>query len=162
MPRTGTLMIVLGWLLLAGMIWWGFNQFLNPNAGLAAVTVANGEVVLKRGPDGHYRAPGRIDGQPVDFLVDTGATVVAIPEALARRIGLKAGLAERVHTANGEAVAYATRLNRVNLAGATTDDVAAHIVPGMAGDEVLLGMSFLARFEIAMSGNEMRIRSRAL
>lgn len=160
MQKSGTVMIVLGWLLLAGMIWWGFDHYLNPNARLAEVTVESGEVQLKRGPDGHFRAPGRIDGQPADFLVDTGATVVAVPEALARRLNLKPGLAERVHTANGEAVAYATRLNRVDLGGAVAHDVAAHIVPGMAGDEALLGMSFLARFEIAMSGDEMRIRGR--
>ncbi|NTV95061.1 MAG: TIGR02281 family clan AA aspartic protease [Thiobacillus sp.] len=160
MPRTGTVMIALGWMLLAGMIWWGFDGYLNPNARLADVTVADGEVVLKRGPDGHFRAPGRIDGQPVEFLVDTGATVVAVPEGLARRLHLKPGLAQRVQTANGEAMAYATRLDRVELAGAGADQVAADIVPGMAGDEALLGMSFLTRFEIAMNGDEMRIRKR--
>jgi aspartyl protease family protein len=160
MPRPGTVMIVLGWLLLAGLIWWGFNGYLHPNAVLATVTATNGEVVLKRGPDGHYRAPGRINGQTVDFLVDTGATVVAVPEGLARRLSLKPGLAERVHTANGEALAYATHLDEVNLAGARTTGVAAHIVPGMGGDEVLLGMSFLAHFEIAMNGDAMRIRAR--
>ena len=160
MRRTGTLMIVLGWLLLAGMIWWGFSSYLNPNAQLANVTVANGEVVLKRGPDGHFRAPGRINGEPVDFLVDTGATVVAIPESLARRLGLKPGLAEGVQTANGQAIAYATRLTEVDLGGATAYDVSANIVPGMTGNEALMGMSFLARFEIAMNGDEMRIRGR--
>lgn len=160
MRRAGTVMIALGWLLLAGLIWWGFDQYLNPNARLASATVENGEVLLKRGPDGHFRAPGRINGETVDFLVDTGATVVAVPEPLARRLGLERGLAQRVHTANGEAVAYATRLERVDLGGAAGHDVAAHIVPGMAGDEALLGMSFLARFEIAMNGDEMRIRAR--
>lgn len=160
MRRTGTVMIVLGWLLLAGIIWWGFEQYLNPNAQLAKVSLDTGEVVLKRGPDGHFRAPGRIDGRPVAFLVDTGATVVAVPERVAADLGLERGLAQRVHTANGEAVAYATRLGRVDLGGASADNVAAHIVPGMAGDEALLGMSFLARFEIAMSGDEMRIRAR--
>lgn len=158
MRRAGTLMIALGWVLLAGLIWWGFEQYLNPNAGLARITASSGEVVLKRGPDGHYRAPGQIDGQAVDFLVDTGATVVAIPEPVGRRLGLGRGVAERVHTANGAAVAYRTRLDRVNLGGAEAADVAAHLVPGMTGDEVLLGMSFLSRFEIAMKGDEMRIR----
>ena len=160
MQKSGTVMIVLGWLLLAGLIWWGFDKYLNPNARLANVSVENGEVMLERGPDGHFRAPGRINGEAVDFMVDTGATVVAVPESLARRLKLERGLAVRVHTANGEAVAYATRLGRVDLGGATVHDVAAHIVPGMAGDEALLGMSFLARFEIAMNRDEMRIRGR--
>lgn len=160
MQRTGTVMIVIGWLLLAGVIWWGFEQYLNPNAHLAEVAGAGGEVVLKRGPDGHYRAPGRINGQPVAFLVDTGATVVALPEALADRLGLQRGAAMRVHTANGEAMAYATRLDEIDLGGAVARDVAAHIVPGMTGDEILLGMSYLGRFEIAMNGDGLRIRGR--
>lgn len=160
MRRTGTAMIVLGWLLLAGMIWWGFDGYLNPNDRLAAVSVAAGEVVLKRGPDGHFRAPGRINGEAVEFLVDTGATVVALPDTLARRLGLRSGPAEHVQTANGDAIAYATRLARVDLAGAAADDVAADIVPGMTGTRVLLGMSFLARFDIVMNGDEMRIRPR--
>ena len=155
--RSGTAMIVAGWLLLAGMIWWGFNQYLNPNAGLKASV--SGEVVLKRGPDGHYRAPGEINGMPVNFLVDTGATTVAIPESLAWQLGLERGAALRVHTANGDAVAYASRLQQVGLGGAMAYNVAANIVPGMAGDEALLGMSFLKRFDIAMRGNELRIRA---
>jgi len=153
-------MIVLGWLLLAGLLWWGFDRYLNPNARLANVTSTNNEVVLKRGPDGHFRAPGQVNGQPAEFLVDTGATAVAIPESLALQLGLKRGLAERVQTANGTAIAYATRLDQVSLGGSTASDVAADIVPGMADDEVLLGMSFLMLFKIAMNGDELRISAR--
>lgn len=156
--RPGTVMITLGWLLLAGMIWWGFEQYLNPNAKLGSASPTTGEIVLKRGPDGHYRAPGHINGQPVDFLVDTGATVVALPESLAGRLGLRSNQAQRVHTANGETIAYALRVDTVELAGASASNVAAHIVPGMTGDEALLGMSFLSRFEITIAGDEMRLR----
>lgn len=160
MRRFGTFMMTLGWLMLAGVIWWGFDLYLNPNADLASIAEESGEVELKRGPDGHYRAPGRINGEAVQFMVDTGATVIALPDSVAHRLGLVRGRAVRVHTANGEAVAFATRLAEVNLGGAVAYDVAANIVPGMAGEHILLGMSFLARFEIAMSGDVMRIRGR--
>lgn len=160
MRTTGTVMIVLGWLMLAGLIFWGFAGFLAPNRHLDSDVSVAGPTLLKRGPDGHYRAPGRINGQSVDFLVDTGATVVAIPAAMAKRLGLKTGLAERVHTANGEAVAYASRLDSLSLGNATATAVAAHVVPGMAGDEALLGMSFLGRFQIRLSNDEMRIEAR--
>lgn len=160
MRRTGLAFLTLFWLLVGGLAWWGFSHQLNPNAQLAESAVAGGEIVLKRGPDGHYRAPGRINGQPVDFLVDTGATVVALPGPLASRLDLARGASVRVHTANGDAVAYATRLDRISLGGAVAERVAAHIVPGMRGDEALLGMSFLSRFDIAMSGGEMRLRPR--
>jgi aspartyl protease family protein len=160
MRRTGTLMMVLGWLMLAGVIWWGMEGFLSPNRDLEGQVEDGAPVRLKRGPDGHFRAPGRINGQPVRFLVDTGATVVAVPEAVARRLGLERGAATRVVTANGEAVAYATRLDSVGLGGAGARRVASHIVPGMGGEEVLLGMSFLARFQISMRGAEMLIEPR--
>lgn len=160
MRRTGLTFLTLFWLLAGGLVWWGFTHYLNPNARLAETAVMGGEIVLKRGPDGHYRAPGRINGQPVDFLVDTGATVVALPGALADRLGLTRGATVRVHTANGDAIAYATRLHQISLGGAAAERVTAHIVPGMQGDETLLGMSFLSRFDIAMSGDEMRLRPR--
>jgi aspartyl protease family protein len=117
--------------------------------------------VLKRGPDGHYRGPGLINGVPVDFLVDTGATEVALPESVARKLNLERGVAMRVHTANGDSVSYATRtrLAQVSMGGITAHDIAASIVPGMAGNEALLGMSFLGRFEVTMTGDEMRIQS---
>lgn len=160
MRRTGTAMIVIGWLLLAGVIWWGMEGFLSPNRDLDAQLESGGPVRLLRGPDGHFRAPGRINGQPVRFMVDTGATVVAVPETVARRLGLERGPAVRVVTANGEAVAYATRLDSVGLGGASARRVAGHIVPGMGGEDVLLGMSFLARFHITMRGREMVVEPR--
>jgi aspartyl protease family protein len=168
MRRGGVLMIIAGWLLLVGLIWWVMDGQLqrqsNPNAGLAEVADARGEVVrevvLQRGRDGHYRAPGRIDGHPVDFLVDTGATEVAIPQALAGAIGLRAGRAFQAQTANGPALAYATRLASVSLGGLEARDVAGTIIANLGSEEVLLGMSFLSRFDIAISDGEMRLRAR--
>jgi len=164
MRRGGVFMIIAGWLLLAGLIWWVMGGALesrsNPNAGLAEVADARGEVVLKRGRDGHYRAPGRIDGHPVAFLVDTGATEVAIPQALADSIGLRAGRAFRAQTANGPTVAYATRLASVSLGGLEAREVAGTIIANPGSAEVLLGMSFLSRFDIAISDGEMRLRAR--
>jgi aspartyl protease family protein len=157
-------MIIAGWLLLAGLIWWVVDGQLerrsNPNASLATVVGGEGEVVLKRGRDGHYRAPGRIDGHPVDFLVDTGATEVAIPQALASAIGLRAGRAFQAQTANGPTVAYATRLASVSLGGLEARGVAGTIIANPGSEEVLLGMSFLSRFDIAISDGEMRLRAR--
>lgn len=164
MRRTGLLMIVAGWLLLAGLIWWvmggALERRLDPNADLALVTTPRGDIVLKRGRDGHYRAPGRINGQPVDFLVDTGATQVAIPADLARRIGLRAGRPFQAQTAMGVTVAYATRLDSVFLGGLEMRDVAGTIIANPGSDEVLLGMSFLSRYEIGIRDGEMRLRAR--
>ncbi len=157
MRRTGVVMMVLGWLLIAGLLWWGFERYLNPNAALA-IDAAPGPVLLKRGPDGHYVAPGRINGHEVTFVVDTGASHVAIPLATAQRLGLQSHRAQRSHTANGEVVTYAIRLDSVALGGLTARDVAGSILPGMSGDAVLLGMSFLSRFHVSMRNDEMLIQ----
>jgi len=164
MRRTGVLMIIAGWLLLAGLIWWVMDGQLerrsNPNAGLALVVGAEGEVILKRGRDGHYRAPGRINGHAVDFLVDTGATQVAIPKTLASAIGLRAGEAFQAQTANGLTLAYATRLDSVALGSLEAREVAGTIIANEGTEEILLGMSFLSRFAISIRDGEMRLRAR--
>jgi aspartyl protease family protein len=164
MRRTGFFMIVAGWLLIAGLIWWVMSGALerqsDPNANLAEVVGPSTEVVLKRGSDGHYRAPGRIDGRAVEFLVDTGATQVAIPRDLARAIGLRAGAAFQAQTANGLTLAYATRLESVELGGLRARDVAGTIISNPGTDEVLLGMSFLSRFAIDIRDGKMRLRAR--
>ena len=157
MRKTGVVMMVLGWLLIAGLMWWAFDRHLNPNAKLVAGE-AHGPVLLKRGPDGHYAAPGRINDQAVTFLIDTGASNVAIPLATAQRLGLQSHRAQRSHTANGEVVAYATRLDSVSLGGLVAQDVAGSILPNMQGEAVLLGMSFLSRFQISMRNNELLIQ----
>lgn len=163
MRRSGLVMIAAGWLLLAGMIWWAMDGALeqrdDPNAGLAA-GVGPAEVVLQRGRDGHYRAPGRIDGHPVRFLVDTGATQVALPAHVAREIGLVPGRAYQAQTAAGVVRAHAARLTRVTLGGLEARDVAGAILDNPESDEILLGMSFLSRFDIAIRDGEMRIRTR--
>lgn len=163
MRNWGIAMIVAGWLLLAGLIWLVMDGWLevrdNPNAYLAEARVAEA-VVLKRNAAGHYVAPGRVNGVEVSFLVDTGATHVALPEAIARRVGAERGLAMRTHTAAGETVAYATRLHSVELGGLVAHEVTGTIVPQMQGHTVLLGMSFLSRFDITLRDGEMLIRPR--
>lgn len=160
MRRSGTFMLILGWLLIAGLIWWVMDGQLRPNAHLASVSGERAEVVLERGMDGHYDAPGFINGQPVHFLVDTGATQVAVSADLAARLGLPKGPAGQARTANGVVTTHATRLETVSLGGLTAHDVAGGILPEMPDNAVLLGMSFLSRFDVSIRGDEMVLRMR--
>jgi aspartyl protease family protein len=158
MRRTGILMIVLGWLLLGGVVWLAMDGWVNEQeAPNARVSMVAGEVVLQRNRAGHYLAPGEINDVPVTFLVDTGATGVALSSKVADAVGAQPGLAMRTATARGETVSYATRLDSVSLGGMTAHDVAGTIVPEMTDDTVLLGMSFLSRFQITMRDGEMRL-----
>lgn len=150
-----TFVVTLIWLTLAAGIFYLAESALNPNK------IANlGEapsVVLKRGLDGHYRAEALINGRKVNVLVDTGATGVAISQRLADELGLEHRSAIRTVTANGETVAYTTRLDSVQLGGIEAKNVAAIIAPGLGGD-ALLGMSFLARMDVRLYQGTMTIK----
>lgn len=120
----------------------------NPNRNLNLISHDAGEVVLQRNRGGHYVAPGRINGEPVTFLLDTGATQVSVPEALADRIGPERGRRQQTMTANGVISVHTTRLDSVQLGGIELKDVTASINPYMPGDTVLLGMSFMQHLDM--------------
>ena len=115
-------------------------------------------VVLRRARNGHYLAEGKINGLPLVFLIDTGATDVAIGERTARAMGLEFGPRIQIITAAGPARAWATRLDRVSLGGLELRNVRAIITPGLGG-EVLLGMSFLKHFSLHQEGENLTIQS---
>ena len=91
-------------------------------------------------------------------MVDTGATDVAISQALADKLGLHSINAVRTQTANGDTVSYMTRLKSVKLGGIAAHDVAATITPSL-GEEMLLGMSFLGRMDVRLYKGTMTIRA---
>ena len=116
------------------------------------------EVTLERNRYGHYVTSGEINGRPVTFMLDTGATGVAVPAGVAGRLDLERGPAQPVRTANGTSVSYLTRLDRVGVGGIVLNDVRAAIVPGLEGDEILLGMSFLKHIEFTQRGDTLTLR----
>ena len=131
------------------------NSKLYPNT--AEKLSQSKEVVLQRDMAGHYRAEAFINGIKTPVMVDTGATTVAISQALADKLGLKSTAAIRTQTANGVTMSYMTRLSSVQLGGIIANDVAASISPGI-GEEVLLGMSFLGRMDVRLYQEAMIIR----
>ena len=136
------------------------DQRHNPNQQLQTARSESGqvEVVLERNAYGHYVAIGAINGHPVEFLVDTGATYLGIPAAVARRLQLKRGVASSSHTAAGVVRSYLVKLDSVRLGGIERYDVMASVIPDMPGEGVLLGMSFLKDLEIRQSGTTLTLR----
>ncbi|APX94403.1 peptidase aspartic, CHP02281 [Halomonas sp. 1513] len=157
--RTGLGMMLLFWLLVLAMGSWWFQGVLderrNPNAGLVHMTEGDEPVALTRNASGHFVATGRINGEPVEFLLDTGATYIAVSSELAEQLDLEAGRTASFQTANGRVDGFITELDRVSLGGLTARQVRGSINPGMEGDRALLGMSFLNRFDIQISGDQM-------
>jgi len=161
----GVSMVALAWILLIGMLFWWFVDYEesrnNPNQQISSLVTDDGgrEIVLQRNRYGHYVATGSINGQPVTFLLDTGASDVSIPDGLAKKLKLKRGIGQIYNTANGQITAYLTKLNRVSLGDIELRNVRASINPSMQGDEVLLGMSFLKELEFTQRGDTLTIRS---
>ena len=113
----------------------------------AAVAVPASDAAVRKAADGHFWAEATANGRHVRFLVDTGATTVALTAADATRLGLSVSeLAYDipVRTASGETRAAAVKLEYVTVAGARVDDVDAVVVKdGLSSS--LLGMSYLGR-----------------
>ena len=119
------------------------------------VLAAGRSLNIPRDDRGHFRVDGRIDGQRIGFMVDTGASVVALNETSAARFGLRPARGEynsTVSTANGTVMAARAQLAMVDLGGIIVRDVDALVLPDEALSENLLGLSFLSklkRFEYA-------------
>ena len=127
----------------------------------AALPPANAPVILRRDSNGHYIASGSINDRPAEFIVDTGATVIALSAPTAKRIGLGFGKAKRIETASGTTTGYGTMLERVELGGLYLDQVPAVILPEMnLGERILLGMSFLSSFDLIQRNDLLTIAPR--
>lgn len=165
--RLGQTMLVAAFIALLGLLTLLFDDLLdrraNPNRDLLSAVDSAGdglprEVVLRGDRYGQYVAPGLINGEPVRFLLDTGASEVSVPGDLAARLGLRRGRPALASTANGIVTVYDTRLDQVVLGTIAQRDVAAHINPGMSGDTVLLGMSFIRGLELNQRDDVLRLR----
>lgn len=144
-----------------GLGWVSFDSVLehrdNPNRNLVVAPGAT-ELVLKRNRFGHYVAPGQINGQPVSFLLDTGATQVSVPAHLGPVLDLQPGAAGSVLTANGSVTVRQTRIDVLTLGPFEVRNVSGHLNPGMRSDEILLGMSVLRYLEFTQRGDTLILR----
>ena len=105
-------------------------------------------IVVPRDPRGHFLVDGRIDGRPVNFMVDTGASVIALTASDAARLGIhpaQRDFTAEVRTANGSVRAAPARLDMVEVGDLLVRDVAAVVLPDGALSDNLLGLSFLSR-----------------
>lgn len=136
------------------------SQQANPNQRPDSVETNAGirEVTLLQNRQGHYVANGLINNVPVTFLLDTGATDVAIPAGIAQQAGLVPGTESRASTANGIVRVYATRIARLVLGNIELQDIVASITPSMGGDVILLGMSALRQIEFTQQGQQLTLR----
>ncbi len=162
--KMGTGMTAIAWILALLIMTWLFSDLLekqqNPNQHLAHSlgNTADNAVTLQRNRQGHYLAPGKINNKVVNFLLDTGATDVAIPGPLARKLQLDLTSQGISQTASGYVKTYGTRLDSVSIGNITLNNVKASVIETMPGDYILLGMSFLKHLELVQKGDLLTIR----
>ncbi|MBL8279470.1 MAG: TIGR02281 family clan AA aspartic protease [Pelomonas sp.] len=124
-------------------------------------TAAPRQIVLPMGQGGHYTTIGMINGQVTSFLVDTGATSVAISQIEAEKLGLRYMYGKRIvtMTANGVVPAYQIQLGTIRIGDVEVRDVEAIVIPGTIS-HVLLGNSFLNRFQMRRENDVMTLELR--
>jgi aspartyl protease family protein len=118
-----------------------------PQLGLPKQVVEGRETRVPLAPDGHYWLRATVNGAPVNFLVDTGATLTAVSAETAERVGLEprgAGIPVRMQTANGSVAAQLTTIDELKFGNVAARGIDAIIAPGL-GPTNVIGMNVLSR-----------------
>jgi len=155
-------MIAIAMVIFLGMLTMVFDGALdkqvNPNTSIKSKQTEDGRIVvrLKRNRAGHYVTNGTINEHKVVFLLDTGATNVAIPERTAKLLGLHFGRSIQVSTANGLTTGYQTTIEHLTIGKISLYNIRAIITPNL--NEILLGMSALKQLEFTQKGKTLTIK----
>ncbi len=159
--QPSTVLAALAWLVGMGLAYAWFDGYLedrrNPNRDPQVVGGDGGvvRIVLQRNAHNAYVLSGRINGHTVTFLVDTGASAVAVPLHPGLRLGMPRGAEIQVGTANGPSRAWLSRIDVLQIGSLQLRDVRAYLAPGLSGDEVLLGMSALRQLNFHQEGDRL-------
>jgi aspartyl protease family protein len=142
------------WLLLGTLVFLGF-QWREHEARKATFS-AHGDVIeIRRAADGHYHWAGKLNGRPVEFLIDTGASGVAIPTELAATLGLVPEGSVRSRTAGGEVVGQVMRADLELAGGVRAERLRLVALPNL--ESPLLGMDVLGRLRWQQQDGALRI-----
>ena len=148
--------IVIFWLTVIGLLYAGMTRYLQPAPVIVSVT---GDLVIPRARDGHFYAAGTVNGKPVNFMVDTGASLVTVSKKFAREAQISKGVPTVFKTANGDLPGQIVTGVPVTLGPVSVSGVRVGV--GLVGDnasDALLGQSFLSKFEVVLSKEQMILR----
>lgn len=115
----------------------------------------NAVLVIGRGRGGHYFIDGAVNDSYLNFVIDTGATIVALPQAVAARAGVKCKKLTRMNTGNGIAQGCTAIINKLKFGHFTLHYVNAVVIPNLS--QPLLGMNVLKQFRVEQDNGEMRL-----
>jgi aspartyl protease family protein len=156
--RVGALAILAFWLVVMGALYFAMQHFLQPQR---TTVTAEGHVEIPRHRDGHFRVEGSINGVPVMFLVDTGASLVVVTDALARQAGLQGGEAITFQTANGARQGRLVAAESVTVRSLAITGLRVGVgLSGLSDNDALLGQNFLRHFDVEINRDRMVLRPR--
>jgi aspartyl protease family protein len=129
--------------------------------GASTANAGGDRAVLTASEGGHFMTRGQINGKSVQMMVDTGATAVSISAQDAQRMGIRYenGQPVRMNTANGTSVGWQIKLSSVRVGDVTVHEVDAIVSPAPM-PFVLLGNSFLGRFQMTRTNDQMVLTKR--
>lgn len=161
--KTGKVMLYAAWLGVLGLLTLAFGVWekdrFNPNSQPTSHSEGNIKtVILQRNAFNHYLSSGKINGDEVLFLLDTGATDVAIPGLLAKKLGLKKGASGYATTAAGRVQVFRSHIDTLEIGNIRLNNVRASINPSMDGEEILLGMSALGQLRFTQQGDILELQ----
>ena len=148
------------WLIILVSLYLVARHYLKPKP---VVISANGEMVIARNRDGHFYATGTVAGKPVNFLIDTGASMITVSEQFAREAGIstRTGVPTIFKTANGDIPGRV--LSNMTVSMGPIDVSGVKVAVGLVGHEVsdaLLGQNFLSKFDVTLQKDQMTLRPR--
>lgn len=146
------------WIIISTAIYLYFDARQKPTIAVASADLASGQIIIPRSIDGHYYVRGAINGHPVDFMVDTGASIVSISHDIALSTGLPGGIPANFLTANGTVMGRIVSGQTIEAGGIVVEDL--NIGIGVGGNIALLGQNFLRKVDVLQSGDKMVLRVR--
>lgn len=154
--RFGHIYILLFWAVVMGVVWVAMERFMEPKR---AVVTAQGELVIPHHRDGRFYVEGTVNGKPLRFMVDTGATGVVVTEAFAQGAGLPRGEPATFNTANGALAGRTVRGMAVTAGPFSVSPTSVGVgLVGGKSDVGLLGQSFVSKFQMSMTREQMVLR----
>jgi aspartyl protease family protein len=145
------------WCVVIGLLYLLMSHYLAPRK---SQVLSNGDLVIPRARDGHFYAMGQVNGRQARFMVDTGASLVSVDAAFAEKAGIVGGVPTTFKTANGDRAGWVVQGVEVAIGPVVVTNVKVGV--GLrAGDEndVLLGQSFLSKFDISIKKDQMVLRA---
>ncbi len=156
--KTGLIPMMVFWCAVMGVLYFAMTHYLKPKH---PVVLANGDLVIERSVDGHFYVMGTVNGHDAKFLIDTGASVVSVTDDFATKANIRGGVPATFSTANGERTGRIVQGIVVTVGPLSVTNVRVGVGLQWRGEsDVLLGQSFLSKFDISLGKDQMVLRQR--